>query len=225
MKCPHCLFEIHPNTRLFELGMDKTGKWDIIRYECPNPSCGKFSFSFTWQQGQHQNGAARLTLIQNYKEWLVYPKMMSRNVPPEVPDEFREDFEEACLVLSDSPKASSALSRRCLQNLLRDKAGVKPGSLASEIQEVLNQGMLPSHLAENIDAIRNIGNFSAHPIKSDSSGEIVPVETNEAEWNIDVLESLFDFYFVQPAISQRKRDELNQKLQDTGKEPMKQEES
>jgi hypothetical protein len=36
-----------------------------------------------------------------------------------------------------------------------------------------------------------------------------------------VLEGLFDFYFVQPAIAQRKRDELNQKLQSAGKPPLK----
>ena len=47
-----------------------------------------------------------------------------------------EDYKEACLVLSDSPKASAALSRRCLQNLLRGAAGVKPGDLSIEIQQV-----------------------------------------------------------------------------------------
>jgi hypothetical protein len=33
-----------------------------------------------------------------------------------------------------------------------------------------------------LDAIRTIGNFAAHPIKSTSSGEIVDVEPGEAEW-------------------------------------------
>jgi hypothetical protein len=79
----------------------------------------------------------------------------------------------------------------------------------------------PSHLAEAIDAVRNIGNFAAHPLKSQSTGEILPVEPEEAEWNLDVLESLFDFYFVQPAILAKKCDALNIKLSDAGKKPMK----
>ena len=43
------------------------------------------------------------------------------------------------------------------------------------------------------------------------------VEANEAEWNLDVLELLFDFYFVQPAISAKRKIELNKKLKETGK--------
>ena len=54
-------------------------------------------------------------------------------------------------------------------------------------------GNLPSSLADNVDAVRQVGNFAAHPIKSTSIGEIVEVEENEAEWLLDVLEELFDF--------------------------------
>jgi hypothetical protein len=49
----------------------------------------------------------------------------------------------------------------------------------------------------------------------------LPVELGEAEWNLDVLESLFDFYFVQPARAKAKRDALNKKLADAGKPPLK----
>ena len=96
---------------------------------------------------------------------------------------------------------------------------MKPGDLSSEITQVLQQ--LPSHLAQAVDAIRNIGNFAAHPNKSTSTGEIIDVEPGEAEWLLDVLEGLFDHYFVQPAVLAAKRDALNQKLKDAGKPPMK----
>jgi hypothetical protein len=43
----------------------------------------------------------------------------------------------------------------------------------------------------------------------------------EAEWNLDVLEALFDFYFVLPAVVKKKRAALDQKLKEAGKEPMK----
>jgi len=112
------------------------------------------------------------------------------------------------------------LSRRCLQHLLREKAGVKHSELAKEIDQVLSSSGLPSHLAEAIDAIRNIGNFAAHPIKSTASGEVTEVEPGEAEWNLDVLDGLFDFYFVQPAILKKRRDNLNSKLAAAGKPPV-----
>jgi Domain of unknown function (DUF4145) len=108
------------------------------------------------------------------------------------------DYSEACLVLPDSEEASAALSRRCLQHLLREKSGAKKGDLANEIQQVLDSGKLPTYLAEDLDAIRNIGNFAAHPVKATNSGAIVDVEPREAEWLLNVLEGLFDFYFVQP---------------------------
>jgi hypothetical protein len=104
-----------------------------------------------------------------------------------------------------------------LQHILREKANVKPSDLAREIDEVLASQTLPSHLSEAIDAIRNIGNFAAHPIKSTNTGEILPVEPGEAEWTLDVLDGLFDFYFVQPTLLKQKRDALNAKLQAAGK--------
>ena len=162
----------------------------------------------------------RLSIVT--RALMVWPKGVSRApVPAEVPLDIVEDYKEACLVLFDSPKASAALSRRCLQLLLRTAAGVKPGDLSNEIQEVLDSKALPSALAESIDAVRVVGNFAAHPIKSKSTGEVVPVEPHEAEWNLDVLESLFDFYFVLPARIKARRDALNKKAGDAGKPPLR----
>jgi hypothetical protein len=143
-------------------------------------------------------------------------------VSADVPEQFAKDYREACNVLDDSPKASAALSRRCLQHLLREVAMTKKKDLADQIQEVLESKALPSHLSEDIDAVRNIGNFAAHPIKSTNTGEIIEVEPGEAEWLLHTLEGLFDFYFVQPAVQKRKRDALNAKLKEAGKPPMKQ---
>jgi hypothetical protein len=134
-----------------------------------------------------------------------------------VDEPYRQDFIELCLVLPDSEKACAALARRCLQSILRDRAGAKKRDLADQIDEVIDSGSLPSHIAEGLHAVRNIGNFAAHPIKSTSTGTIVDVEPGEAEWTLDVIESLFDFYFVQPRLTARRKAALNQKLRDAGK--------
>jgi hypothetical protein len=155
-------------------------------------------------------------------ERLIRPKIANRPpCPPEVPAQFAIDYSEACLVLDDSAKASAALSRRCLQNIIHDQLGIKKRDLNIEIQEVIDNKLFPSDILDSIDAIRNIGNFAAHPIKSSSSGEIVEVEPNEADWNLDVLEMMFDYLFVRPALIQKKRDALNTKLKDAGKPDMK----
>ena len=221
MKCPHCTVEIHAEAMWVYLGKDAEGLWCIEQYLCPNPDCNKLIFYLV-------RGSERVNLNGRFggfheiqKRFLVNPKGSNRPpVPPQVPQKLADDYVEACIVLPDSPKASAALSRRCLQNLLREVAKVKPGNLADEIQQVIDSG-IPSYLVEVIDAVRNIGNFAAHPFKSKKSGEILPVEPTEAEWNLDVLEALFDFYFVQPDAARKKKAALNQKLKEAGKKPMK----
>lgn len=148
-------------------------------------------------------------------EFIVWPRQTTRVVPNEVPKYISEDYFEAASVLNLSPKASAALSRRCLQTLLRDAGNAKQKNLVDQIESVKPQ--LPIYISENIDAVRNIGNFAAHPIKNTGSGEIVEVEPGEAEWNLDVLDLLFDFYYVQPIRAKQKRDALNSKLSSLGK--------
>lgn len=211
MKCPHCLKSYHPQEQTYDIGEDINEWWNLKWQTCP--SCKKFIIHLL-----HKN-----TTTGNIKKsFLVYPKSISRTpLSQDIPENFAQDYKEACLVLNDSPKASAALSRRCLQNILREKAKVKHQNLSKEIDEVIGLKQFPTYLSEGIDAVRNIGNFAAHPIKSTSSGEIVGVEEGEAEWLLDILEGLFDFYFVQPAELQRKKDTLNKKLADAGKHEMK----
>ncbi len=224
MKCPHCLVEVNPNFGEFPVGTDSDGYWSIFTMNCPNRNCKKLIIDIASgnpnkdQYGNIYNSSLREVLWRQ----TVRPFTSSRpSVPREVNTVFAADYNEACLILNFSPKASAALSRRCLQNILREKAGVKKGDLAAEIQQVIDSKTLPTHLSESIDAVRNIGNFAAHPLKSTATGEIVEVEIGEAEWLLDVLEALFDFYFVQPAILKAKRDSLNKKLAGIGKPPMK----
>jgi len=108
-----------------------------------------------------------------------------------------------------------------MQHILREKLGATKSDLAREIQEVIDSRQLPTHVSDALDSVRNIGNFAAHPTKSKSTGEIVDVEPCEAEWNLDVIESLFDCCFVQPVLIAKKKEALNQKLKDIGKPPMK----
>jgi len=213
MKCPHCLTAFHhlfpqgPLVRNQSQLTDKSGHWN---YKCDIcPTCNNAIIYLYLESGKGQS-----------QMLMVYPRGTSREpLSPHVPDEFTADYKEACLVLPYSPKASAALSRRCLQHLLREKGQTKAKDLAPQIDEVLPH--LPSYLAKMIDTVRVIGNFAAHPIKSTNTGEIIEVEDGEAEWLLDSLESAFDFYFVQPEIARQKREAINKKLTEAGKPPLK----
>jgi hypothetical protein len=210
MKCPHCLESFHEQLQHADIGIINDKTWYAQYQACP--ACKRSIILLGFVSSKDRTYSIRL----------VEPKSISRGpIPTEVPEVFANDYKEACLILADSPKASAALGRRCLQNILREKAGVKKSDLSKEIDQVIGSKQLPSHLSESIDAVRNIGNFAAHPLKSTNTGEIVDVEAGEAEWTLDVLEGLFDFYFVQPELIAKKKEALNKKLQEAGKPPMK----
>jgi Domain of unknown function (DUF4145) len=215
MKCPHC------NTGIAEAwalviaanypqaattaGNMPAFRWDIYHQRCPE--CLDVIIKLVRVQ---MTGVTPLS-------FMVYPTSRSRPIPTEVVEPYRQDFVEACKVLQDSPKASAALSRRNLQAILRDKAGTKSKDLFDQIEEVIKAGKVPSYISEGLHGVRVIGNFAAHPLKGTNTGEIIEVEDNEAEWNLEILERLFDFYFVQPTIAAKRKEEINKKLKEAGK--------
>ncbi len=181
--------------------------------ECPN--CRRIIVTLQKLQNLQSVG------YQPISEQVVWPVSSGRPpAPPEVPDAIARDYNEGAVVLPFSAKASAALSRRCLQSVLLDTAKPKSKDLSSQIDEVLPS--LPGYIAKNLDIVRNVGNFAAHEQKSKTTGIIMDVEPGEAEWTLDVLDALFDFYYVRPKIEEEKRTRLDAKLAEAGKPPVKQ---
>jgi len=225
-KCPHCSENLRFEKGMFVIpGMwrresdlndcEVHGAREIVRVIAAGcPSCGKPIVSIAPKEK-----------TEDGKAWMAYPRSAYRKAPKEVRDEdqaLANDYEEAALLLTLSPKASAAISRRCLQTVLIRKANQNPDdSLATQIQNVLNSPVLPSYIHENLDAIRQYGNFAAHPLASKVTGAIVDVETGEAEYCLDILDDLFDHYYVKPTQSASKRAALSAKLKESGKPPMK----
>jgi hypothetical protein len=218
MKCPHCLVQFHDNPNATTLGVDADRGWILYVRTCP--ACQRFVMELH-NGNPLYTAPGKFSALGGPTRHLVWPRASARPpCPTEVPPAIREDYNEACLVLADSPKASAALSRRCLQNVLVDAAKVKKRDLYDQIQEVLDSNTLQSDIADGLHMVRIIGLFAAHPVKSQHTGEIMPVEPGEAEWNLDVLESLFDYYYVRSAILKSKKDALNKKLSEAGKKPL-----
>ncbi len=201
-------------------GKDRYGGYGVAHGWCPE--CDQFIVVY-------REGIVKELTDNSYHfvgdttDNIVYPHNASRSITAgEVPESYRNDFNEAASVLALSPKASAAISRRALQQVLRNEFHINQGSLAKEIEEFIHLRDVPSYISEAVDAVRNVGNFAAHPLKDTSTGEIVDVEPGEAEWLLEVLGSLFDFVFIQPKRLEARKRKLNEKLASLGKPEMKQ---
>lgn len=155
----------------------------------------------------------------------AYPTNTFRKpTPKEVPAHIKEDYEEASRVLPISQKASAALARRCLQAIMRGQ-GYTQKDLAKQIDALLNESnsskAIPTALRQTVDVIRNFGNFSAHPVTDQTTLQIIPVELGEAEWCLDILEDMFDHYYVKPAEAKARKAALDAKLAAAKKPPSK----
>jgi hypothetical protein len=80
---------------------------------------------------------------------------------------------------------------------------------------------IPTRLRNTVDAIRNFGNFSAHPIDDKTSLQIIDVEPEEAEWCLETVEETFDHFYLGPAEVKAKKAALDSKLAKAGKPPSK----
>lgn len=221
MICPHCSTAVKCNwkyTDTFRTKPENYGR-EIQFSTCPN--CDEPLIYLLSGYYHYNDDVGCRMMIPDFNK-LIYPITPDNVTLEDVPNEYCEDYNEAKRVLPISSKASAALTRRLLQTILREEYKIKDKSLIQEIEKFIHLDGIPSHLTGAVDAIRNIGNFAAHPIEDKSTGEIVPVEQGEAEWLIEIIEALFDFTFIQPKKLERRRLELDTKLEQVGKPPMKQ---
>ena len=209
MRCPHCGIHFHANWDAYSFYRHQRpiGDWTYSTADCPE--CRSITLSVSG--------------IDTAKEVFrqIYPLGANRRpVPKEVPSHIAADYIEACNVLSISARASAALSRRCLQNMLY-REGYKDRGLAKEIDLLLNetdrQKILPLSIRATVDAIRNFGNFSAHPIDDKTTLQIIDVEPEEAEWCLEIIEELFEHFYVEPERAKAKKAALDAKLAAAGK--------
>jgi len=154
------------------------------------------------------------------EEHVIFPPRSGRGLPAEVPERLRKDFQEAAAVMGLSPKASAALGRRILQDVLREACGCDQHDLSKQVAAYIEKHGVQSPLADQLHALREVGNFAAHTQKDTNTGAVLDVEPGEAEWLLDTLEALFDHVYVKPGKHQARVDALNAKLTAAGRRPL-----
>lgn len=216
-RCPYCgqnaTIDSNNEAEFFNfLGVTRTQKWknkndDMIFITkiitCPNENCKEFSLEVEMHKAFHnQNVYINFGLSKEklLKKWKLLPHSMAKVFPNYIPDNIKKDYEEACAILNDSPKASATLSRRCLQGIIRDYWEITDkNTLFNEIKELSAKGV-DQNIIDTLQAFRSIANIGAHPEKDNT---IIDVEKKEAEELIKMIEMLFEEWYI--AREERKR--------------------
>lgn len=222
--CPHCKqFQTATNedfdTRSIDFYMTESALGHIrvegVAACCANPGCKMPMVHITIGNALEyaHNGKRHMAKGAPYVDQRLIPDSSAKPQPGFIPAPLLEDYYEACKIRDLSPKASATLARRCLQGMIRDFCGIKAASLFKEIaklREEVEAGTAPSGvLIDSVDAIdhvRGVGNIGAHMEKD--INHIVPVDPDEAQLLIELVESLFDEWYV----SRNNRDERLQKI-------------
>jgi hypothetical protein len=194
--CPYC----NRDCTIDDNDIRVIGSWENISEEygayyakltiivCPNPQCREQTISlnvFEYYSGNRTFG-------KQLYSWQLKPESKAKPFPEYIPVQLRNDYEEACLIKTKSPKASATLSRRCLQGMIRDFWGIKKDRLIDEIKAL--QDMVDSTTWQAIDSVRDVGNVGAHMEKDVNL--IIDVDPEEAALLIWLIETLFEEWYI-----------------------------
>lgn len=169
----------------------------LVSHACPNPDCRELSITASWEKlVPHLAEISRFVVVppaESLVTWQLRPESSAKLQPDYIPPQIIEDYYEACRIRDLSPKASATLSRRCLQGMIRDFWGVKDKrTLYQEIEAIKEK--VDTSTWEAIDAVRGVGNIGAHMEKDVDL--IIPVEPEEAQLLIGLIETLFHEWYV-----------------------------
>lgn len=200
-KCPYCEklatvidANIDISEHAFNISKKDTRALETTVIRCPNDeTCGEYTLEsrlyYSIVVGGRHHADKRRPLLSC---WKLRPASSAATFPDYIPLAIRNDYNEACLIVNLSPKASATLSRRCLQGMIRDFHNVSAKNLYLEIQAIKDK--IDVTTWEAIDAVRRIGNIGAH-MESDID-LIVDVDPGEAALLIGLIETLIDEWYV-----------------------------
>lgn len=130
--------------------------------------------------------------VEGIINW-IHPASTAKQYPSYVPEQIKQDYEEAYAILNLSPKASATLSRRCLQGMIRDFWDVHDkGNLCCEIDAISDK--ISSSARRALDATRKIGNIGAH--MEQDVDRILDIDPSEAETLLKLIEFLIQEWYI-----------------------------
>jgi len=212
IKCPHCFVTIfgiwtflHTNYPISANDLEYT----FLHMVCP--ACNESIVKMDWK-----TDTDRLNFLEPLDENIGWRYVIPINsirfkLNNEIPLKYQKMFREASCILEDSPAASAAISRKCLQELLKDYEKTSSDTLHFQIEEVLKKTHLDPSLSNLLYLLKNTGNAGAH-LKLKITGQILEVDKKDAESSLKIVFQLFNFYIIDVKEREKMFEELNDKF-------------
>ncbi|MEJ7737429.1 MAG: DUF4145 domain-containing protein [Chitinophagaceae bacterium] len=145
-----------------------------------------------------------------FEEKLIHPFIGTAPVPnPDMPENVKEDYEEARSVVTISPRSAAALLRLALQKLCKH-LGEEGKNINHDIKSLVKKG-LPEKIQRAMDSVRVIGNDAVHPGILDLKDDIVTAQklfilvNIICENQITEAKAIAEFYNVKIPESEREK--------------------
>ena len=179
---------------------------------CSNSDCKEITLSFYLHEMAF-NGTNWYHTSTAHHSWQLLPESSAKPQPNYIPKPIVENYNQACRIRNLSANASATMSRRCLQGMIRDFCGISKPTLAKEIDALrvqVDEGKGPlgvgRDIMDAIDQVRRIGAIGAHMEKDINL--ILDVEPEEAQALIDLIEILFEEWYVAKHVREGKLKKL-----------------
>ena len=154
----------------------------LTAFNCP--LCGAFAKQTWFPAAEYRNGQANH--IQDYqvvhcghcqkhtiwvKQKMVYPFTGTAPLPnQDMPDDVKQDYEEARNISMISPRGAAALLRLAIQRLCKH-LGQSGENINTDIAGLVKNG-LSVKLQQALDSVRVVGNNAVHPGQIDLKDDI-----------------------------------------------------
>lgn len=170
---------LHSREAVMRINEETCAELNICNIRCSNQKCRKIT-------------VLAMDYHMSKRICDIIPKKVIRQFPDYIPQQIRQDYEEATSILNDSPKAAATLYRRCLQGMIRDFWDISKKRLVDEIKDL--ESKIPAMQWSAIDALRKIGNIGAH--MENDVNTIVDIDEGEAEKLGKLIEHLMEKWYI-----------------------------